>query len=72
MRRKAQEWIYNLSDEDITFIKICYVIWLFKRGCKIVSYNISYRAIETWSTYTKMQMNDQIENDAYISLIKKW
>ena len=21
MRRKAQEWIYNLSDEDITFIK---------------------------------------------------
>lgn len=48
MRRKAQEWIYNLSDEDITFIKkFCYVIWLFKRGCKIVSYNISYRAIET-------------------------
>ena len=72
MRRKAQEWIYNLSDEDITFIKnfvmssgsLKEVAKLYHRTYPTVRLRLD-RLIQ------KMQMNDQIENDAYISLIKK-
>ena len=67
MRRKAQEWIYNLSDEDITFIK------------NFVMSSGSLKEVAKYPTVRlrldqliqKMQMNDQTENDAYISLIKK-
>ena len=42
MRRKAQEWIYNLSDEDITFIKN----FVMSSG-SLKEVAKSYRAIET-------------------------
>ena len=72
MRRKAQEWIYNLSDEDITFIKnFVMSSGSLKEVAKL--YQITYPAVRLRldRLIQKMQMNDQIENDAYISLIKK-
>ena len=72
MRRKAQEWIYNLSDEDITFIKnFVMSSGSLKEVAKL--YNITYTTVRLRldRLIQKMQMNDQIENDDYISLIKK-
>ena len=72
MRRKAQEWIYNLSDEDITFIKnFVMSSGSLKEVAKL--YHITYPTVRLRldRLIQKMQMNDQIENDAYISLIKK-
>ena len=63
MRRKAQEWIYNLSDEDITFIKnFVMSSGSLKEVAKL--YHITYPTV-------RLRLDDQIENDAYISLIKK-
>ena len=69
MRRKAQEWIYNLSDEDITFIKN----FVMSSGSLKEVAKLTYPTVRLRldRLIQKMQMNDQIENDAYISLIKK-
>jgi hypothetical protein len=70
--RKAQEWIYNLSDEDITFIKN---FILSSGSLKEVArlYEITYPTVRLRldRLIKKMQLNEQIENDSYILLIKK-
>ena len=61
MRRKAQEWIYNLSDEDITFIKnFVMSSGSLKEVAKL--YHITYPTVRLRldRLIQKMQMNDQI------------
>ena len=79
MRRKAQEWIYNLSDEDITFIKnFVMSSGSLKEVAKL--YHITYptvrlrldRLIQKISLIKKMVIDDQLDFDTAKILIKKY